>query len=119
MKKLIYITFLFFVILLSNCSKILDIEPSDRITGIWSSEDLVKAYVNGSYLSLENGFCFDMWGCLTDEMHAVHDAGTWEVQRGDLTADNLETTSRGNVRPTFNKWSLVYSQIRNNVEFFE
>jgi starch-binding outer membrane protein, SusD/RagB family len=119
MKKLIYRTFLFFVILLSSCNEILDIEPSDRITGIWESADLVEAYVNGSYLSLEHGFCFDMWGCLTDELHAVHDAGTWEVQRGDLTADNIETTGRGNVRPTFNKWILAYRQIRNNVEFFE
>lgn len=100
------------VLFCSSCNSVLDIEPKDRITNIWESEALVEAYINGMYVSLEHGFCFDMWGTLTDEMHAVHDAGTWEVQRGWLTEDNVETTARDDVRPTFNKWAFAFKEIR-------
>ena len=112
MKK-IYITVGLFVFVFWGCHDILDIEPNDRITGIWDNEALVESYINRLYNSLEYGFAFDMWGCMTDEMHAVHNAGTWEVQRGWLTADNVETTSRGEVSPTFNKWGAAYKNIRN------
>ena len=118
MKKLIYITFLLVSITLSSCTDVLDLEPQDRITGIWDNEALVEAYVTGMYPSLEHGFAFDMWGCLTDEMHAVHDAGTWNVQKGELTADNVSTSMSG-ATPTFNKWGKAYKQIRVINEFLQ
>lgn len=114
MRKIIFITSIVFLIVFNyGCHEILDLEPQDRITGIWDNEALVEAYVNGLYTSMEHGFNFDMWGNLTDEMHALHDAGTWEVQRGWLTSDNVETTARNAVTPTFNKWPLAYGNIRN------
>lgn len=103
-----------------GCTNILDIEPKDRITGIWTNEALVESYVNGMYNSLQHGYCEALWGSLTDELHDVHsNGGARIVQRGELTSDNISTLSTTTTTPSFNKWGYAYARIRDINEFFE
>src|SRR5690554_5026860 len=107
MKKIKYVFVLVISVVFASCHNILDIEPKDRITGIWENEALVESYVNGMYNSLQHGFCEGMWGSLTDEMYDVHNNGSvWTVQRGELTSDN--TLNAATILPTFNKWGTAY-----------
>jgi hypothetical protein len=119
MKKIRYIINISSIaIIFLGCNDILDIEPTDRITGIWENEALVEAYVNGLYNSLQHGYCESMWGALTDEMHDHHNNGdTWIVQRGELTPDNVSTSATPTL-PTFNKWGYAFSRIKDINEFF-
>ena len=48
-------------IIFLGCNDILDIEPTDRITGIWENAALTQAYVNGLYNSLQHGYSQSMW----------------------------------------------------------
>jgi len=90
MKKIEYVMIVIASVIFTGCHDILDIEPKDRITGIWSNEALVESYVNGMYNSLQHGYCEALWASLTDEMHDVHNnGGAWTVQRGELTSDNI------------------------------
>ena len=119
MKKIKYLIVLSISILFINCNNLLDIEPKDRITGIWTNEALVESYVNGMYNSLQHGYCEALWGSLTDELHDVHNnGGAWTVQRGELTSDNISSLSTGTTTPSFNKWGSAYTRIRDINEFF-
>lgn len=120
MKKIKYIITIAIFIFFARCHNTLDIEPKDRITGIWENEALVESYVNGMYNSLQHGFCEGMWGSLTDELHDVHNnGGAWTVQRGELTSDNVSTLSTTTTTPSFNKWGIAYARIRDINEFFQ
>lgn len=119
MKKIKYLFVLSILILFIDCNNLLDIEPKDRITGIWTNEALVESYVNGMYNSLQHGYCEALWGSLTDELHDVHNnGGAWTVQRGELTSDNISSLSTGTTTPSFNKWGSAYTRIRDINEFF-
>lgn len=119
MKKIKYLIVLSISILFIDCNNLLDIEPKDRITGIWTNEALVESYVNGMYNSLQHGYCEALWGSLTDELHDVHNnGGAWTVQRGELTSDNISSLSTGTTTPSFNKWGSAYTRIRDINEFF-
>jgi hypothetical protein len=121
MKKIKYVFLLVTSVIFTCCHDILDIEPKDRITGIWTNEALLESYVNGMYNSLQHGFGDDLWGCLTDELYDIHNHGSaWTVQRGELTSDNISTILSGTaVTPTFNKWGYAYQKIRDINEFFQ
>jgi hypothetical protein len=120
MKKIKYVFVLVISVVFASCHNILDIEPKDRITGIWENEALVESYVNGMYNSLQHGFCEAMWGALSDELHDVHNnGGAWTVQRGELTSDNVSTLSTTTTTPSFNKWGTAYAKIRDINEFFQ
>src|SRR5690554_1698042 len=120
MKKIKYVLVLVTAVVFTGCHNILDIEPKDRITGIWENEALVESYVNGMYNSLQHGYCEALWGALTDELHDVHNnGGAWTVQRGELTSDNVSTLSTTTTIPSFNKWGSAYARIRDINEFFQ
>lgn len=119
MKKIEYVMIVIASVIFIGCHDILDIEPKDRITGIWSNEALVESYVNGMYNSLQHGYCEALWASLTDEMHDVHNnGGAWTVQRGELTSDNISTLGT-TTTPYVNKWGYAYERIRDINEFFE
>jgi hypothetical protein len=119
MKKIKYLSILITLVVFTGCHDILDIEPKDRITGIWANEALVESYVNGMYNSLQHGFSEALWGSLTDELHDVHNnGGAWTVQRGELTSDNISTLGT-TTTPYVNKWGYAYARIRDINEFFE
>lgn len=119
MKKIKYVMVLIASVIFTGCHNILDIEPKDRITGIWTNEALVESYVNGMYNSLQHGYCEALWASLTDEMHDVHNnGGAWTVQRGELTSDNISTLGT-TTTPYVNKWGYAYARIRDINEFFE
>ena len=119
MKKIEYVMIVIASVIFTGCHDILDIEPKDRITGIWSNEALVESYVNGMYNSLQHGYCEALWASLTDEMHDVHNnGGAWTVQRGELTSDNISTLGT-TTTPYVNKWGYAYERIRDINEFFE
>lgn len=121
MRKIKYVIIICIIpVIFTGCHNILDIEPKDRITGIWENEALVESYVNGMYNSLQHGFCEAIWGSLTDEMHDIHNnGGAWTVQRGELTSDNVSTLSTTTTTPSFNKWETAYARIRDINEFFQ
>src|SRR5690554_5042600 len=120
MKRIKYLTTIAISIFFASCHNILEIEPKDRITGIWENEALVESYVNGMYNRLQHGFCEALWGSLTDELHDVHNnGGAWTVQRGELTSDNVSTLSTTTTTPSFNKWGTAYARIRDINEFFQ
>jgi len=120
MKKIEYLIVLIASVIFTCCNDILDIEPKDRITGIWTNEALVESYVNGMYNSLQHGFCETLWGSLTDELHDVHsNGGARIIQRGELTSDNISTLSTTTTTPSFNKWGYAYKRIRDINEFFQ
>lgn len=119
MKKIKYGFVLIISVVFTSCNDILNIEPKDRITGIWINEALVESYVNGMYNSLQHGYCEALWASLTDEMHDVHNnGGAWTVQRGELTSDNISTLGT-TTTPYFNKWGYAYARIRDINEFFD
>lgn len=119
MKKIKYVFVLIISVVFTSCNDILNIEPKDRITGIWINEALVESYVNGMYNSLQHGYCEALWASLTDEMHDVHNnGGAWTVQRGELTSDNISTLGT-TTTPYFNKWGYAYARIRDINEFFD
>lgn len=119
MKNRKYVIVMVISVILTSCHDILDIEPKDRITGIWTNEALVESYVNGMYNSLQHGFCEALWASLTDEMHDVHNnGGAWTVQRGELTSDNISSLGT-TTTPYVNKWGYAYARIRDINEFFE
>ncbi|OJV80626.1 MAG: hypothetical protein BGO34_19710 [Bacteroidia bacterium 44-10] len=119
MKKIKYVFVLIISVVFTSCNDILNIEPKDRITGIWTNEALVESYVNGMYNSLQHGYCEALWASLTDEMHDVHNnGGAWTVQRGELTSDNISTLGT-TTTPYFNKWGYAYARIRDINEFFD
>lgn len=119
MRKIKYVMVLIASVIFTGCHNILDIEPKDRITGIWTNEALVESYVNGMYNSLQHGYCEALWASLTDEMHDVHNnGGAWTVQRGELTSDNISTLGT-TTTPYVNKWGYAYARIRDINEFFE
>ena len=119
MRKIKYVMVLIASVIFTGCHNILDIEPKDRITGIWTNEVLVESYVNGMYNSLQHGYCEALWASLTDEMHDVHNSGgAWTVQRGELTSDNISTLGT-TTTPYVNKWGYAYARIRDINEFFE
>ncbi|OJV33268.1 MAG: hypothetical protein BGO33_02055 [Bacteroidia bacterium 43-41] len=120
MRKIKYLIVLTISVIFTSCNNILDIEPKDRITGIWTNEALVESYVHGMYNSLQHGFCEALWGSLTDELHDVHNnGGAWIIQRGELTSDNISTLSTTTTTPSFNKWGYAYARIRDINEFFQ
>ena len=119
MKKIKYVFVLIISVVFTSCNDILNIEPKDRMTGIWTNEALVESYVNGMYNSLQHGYCEALWASLTDEMHDVHNnGGAWTVQRGELTSDNISTLGT-TTTPYFNKWGYAYARIRDINEFFD
>lgn len=119
MKKIKYVMVVIASVIFTGCHNILDIEPKDRITGIWTNEALVESYVNGMYNSLQHGYCEALWASLTDEMHDVHNnGGAWTVQRGELTSDNISALGT-TTTPYVNKWGYAYARIRDINEFFE
>lgn len=114
MKRIINYIVLSFSIIFVGCHDILEIEPNDRITGIWENEALVQAYVTGMYTSIEHGYGTSMLGSLIDEMYDLHNNGNvWTVQRGEITPDNVYNVSPNGANSQFNKWGFAYSKIRD------
>lgn len=55
MRKITYLASLLYIMLLSSCSDVLDITPTDKYPDplVWQDENLLKMYVNEQY----NGIC--------------------------------------------------------------
>jgi starch-binding outer membrane protein, SusD/RagB family len=105
-------------LLFTSCSDILELNPQDKLSenDLWQDQKLIELYVNSSYHAVEHGLQFSFWSSMTDESHLIHDAGTWLVQKGDLTSDNIATPY--DIGPEFNLWTKAYQNIRNINIFF-
>lgn len=114
------------VFITSSCEDILDLNPLDKMTesNVWADKNLIKLYVNASYHSIESGFGDQfnllMWSSLSDETFCIHDGGSYIVQKGELTSDNVSAIGTGTfgINPTFDYWKKAYSSIRDiNIYF--
>src|ERR1700744_1966984 len=96
MKRIIYlpITFLFFVVLLSGCAKVLDKQNLGQISGniVWDDENLINAYVNEIYAEFQQNVGW-LWN---DDNDSFADDAGWGnnithgtiVSYGQITPDN-------------------------------
>ncbi|KQR70179.1 RagB/SusD family nutrient uptake outer membrane protein [Pedobacter sp. Leaf176] len=108
-------------LLLSSCKKdFLEVEPTDRIstTSVESDTTIFEAYVLNRYIGprlqekesegsnpgFGRGFEYSMMSSYTDESIYNNDDGSWLIQRGQISPDNLGSTG--------SFWSRSYRGIR-------
>jgi starch-binding outer membrane protein, SusD/RagB family len=122
MKKIIFISLIIFAI--SSCNKdILEMTPMDKLseTSVWFDQSLIELFVNSKYHSVEHGFFhLLLWSSLCDESYNIHDGGSYMVQKGELTSDNVSVVGGGwiAIGPAFDYWKAGYSAIRDiNIYF--
>jgi hypothetical protein len=114
MKKILLIIGV--TLCLYSCEDILDLKPLDKLseTDVWNDPTLIRAYVDGCYGSIPQGFRQDMPNSACDESYCIHNYGNhYIIQRGELTADNV--TSLGGY---LNFWGGAYSNIKKINTFF-
>lgn len=117
MKKISYIIYsIFFVLLLNSCD-ILDLKPLDKLSDedVWNDPSLMQLYVNSCYTALPHGFDQYMQGSFTDELWSrSNDHASQELLSGALDPDNV------NSLPThLNYWKTAYANIRKINTFFD
>jgi hypothetical protein len=118
--KPLYIT-LCATLALTSCEKnFLEVEPTDRIstTSVESDTTIFEAYVLNRYIGprlqekesegsnpgFGRGFEYSMMSSYTDESIYNNDDGSWLIQRGQISPDNLGSTG--------SFWSRSYRGIR-------
>lgn len=135
MKKFIYIILLGLFILPMSCEKsVFESSPSDKYDAntVWSSLDLVQAFVNETYNGVGNwvtdGMCL---GAMTDETYSMFNwAGGQSVANLTMDESNAQTlgvnyNKGGTYSPdrdfTINsgKWGYMYYKIRAVNQFFD
>jgi len=106
---------------LTSCKKnFLEVEPTDRIstTSVESDTTIFEAYVLNRYIGSKlqdkeaegsnpgfgRGFEYSMMSSYTDESIYNNDDGSWLIQRGQISPDNLGSTG--------SFWSRSYRGIR-------
>ncbi len=117
MRKITYLASLLYIMLLSSCSDVLDITPTDKYPDplVWQDENLLKMYVNEQY----NGICnIDNYYEImyfSDDNFCKYNRGGVNITRDNiLTADNV-----GNISNILNTWDNSYKFIQNINVFFQ
>ena len=116
MKKL-YIGFACSILLLSSCSDILDINPSDSYSDpvVWQDQNLIKMFVNDRYNTLGNKGNFYLQPFYSDEVYQKYNDGGCDVIRENiLTSDNI-----GGVNDIMHYWKTGYGCIRDLNTYFQ
>ena len=62
---------------------------------VWQDPALVEAFVNEMYRGLNHGIRELMLGSLADESHFIHNYGSYQVVKSNLTSAYLGSFSRG------------------------
>ncbi|HEX5553120.1 MAG TPA: RagB/SusD family nutrient uptake outer membrane protein, partial [Chitinophagaceae bacterium] len=135
MKKFIYIILLGLFILPVSCEKsVFESSPSDKYDAntVWSSLDLVQAFVNETYNGVGNWVTDGMGlGAMTDETYSMFNwAGGQSVANLTMDASNAQAlgvnyNKGGTYSPdrdfTINsgKWGYMYYKIRAVNQFFD
>jgi len=117
MKKIILLSTILFAF--SACNEILDIQPLDKLSdsNVWSEQNLIELYVNSTYHAVPQSLGWALPAGLSDDIYMKHDNGTFVVQRGQLTPDNVNVT--WSIDPPLNYWPMGYKYIRRINVFFE
>ena len=117
MRKITYLASLLYIMLLSSCSDVLEITPTDKYPDplVWQDENLLKMYVNEQY----NGICnIDNYYEImyfSDDNFCKYNRGGVNITRDNiLTADNV-----GNISNILNTWDNSYKFIQSINVFFQ
>lgn len=112
MKKILYSIFV--AAIFWSCD-ILDLSPSDKYDEdtVWGDANLVKAYENGLYNAVPNGFSTYMWARFCDESY-----GENTILQETYTADNISGYASG-TSGYLDYWDYAYKYIRKCNVFFE
>ena len=116
MKKIIYLVSITWIMLLSSCSDVLDITPTDRYPdpAVWQDENLLKMFVNEQYSGIctkDNYYKIMYFG---DDIFSKYNEGGCDLIRENiLTADNV-----GSLNNILHVWDNSYKFIHNINVFF-
>lgn len=117
MKKINYILYSLFSVLLFYSCDIMDLKPLDKLSDedVWKDPSLMQLYVNSCYTALPHGFDQYMQGSFTDELWSrSNDRASQELLSGAIDPDNV------NSLPThLNYWKTAYTNIRKINTFFD
>lgn len=117
MKKIIYLISITWIMLLSSCSDVLDITPTDRYPDpiVWQDENLLKMFVNEQYSGIctkDNYYKIMYFG---DDIFSKYNEGGCDLIRENiLTADNV-----GSLNNILHVWDNSYKFIQNINVFFK
>lgn len=117
MKKIIYLVSITWIMLLSSCSDVLDITPTDRYPDpfVWQDENLLKMFVNEQYSGIctkDNYYEIMFFG---DDNFSKYNNGSCNLVRENiLTADNV-----GSLSNILYVWDNSYKFIHNINVFFK
>ena len=93
MKKIIYLVSITWIMLLSSCSDVLDITPTDRYPdpAVWQDENLLKMFVNEQYSGIctkDNYYKIIKWekynNLFTYKKEQAYPICIWNIIRGSL-----------------------------------
>lgn len=117
MKKIIYLVSLTWFMLLSSCSDVLDITPTDRYPNplVWQDENLLKMFVNEQYSGIctkDNYYQIMFFG--DDNFSKYNKGGSDLIRENILTADNV-----GGIDNILNVWDNTYKFVFNINVFFK
>lgn len=117
MKNITFLASLIYIMLLSSCSDVLDITPTDKYPDplVWQDENLLKMYVNEQY----NGICnkdnyYEIMYFSDDNFCKYNRGGVNIVRDNILTADNV-----GSISNILNTWDNSYKFIQSINVFFQ
>jgi len=122
MKKyqtVFYTTTLFLIIIITGCSKKLDITPLDQITSaaVWQDVSLMQAYVNDVYRGLGYGEFNSTSGMSVLSDESIWTNGAKPIVQSTITPSNLDII--GGSRFSYLVWGTLYSYIRRCNMFLE
>jgi hypothetical protein len=97
----------------------MNVTPEERMpeATVWTDPGLVEAFVNEMYRGLNHGIRELMLGSLTDESHFIHNYGSAQVVKSNLTSGDVGSFGRGDFDEF--RWEVLYTRIRQINIFFE
>lgn len=116
MKRITYLVGLLYI-LLTSCSDVLDMTPTDKYPEplVWEDENLLKMYVNEQYNGICNKDNFYEIMYFSDDNFCKYNRGSVNIVRDNiLTADNV-----GGISNILNSWDNSYKFIQNINVFFK